>query len=150
MVRWHHWLDRYEFEQALRVGDGQGSLACCSPWGRKDLDMTERLNWSQIWLFFNPMDCSPPISVPGIFQARILEWGAISCSRWSYRPRDWTCASCAAGRILYSWVTRKPLELSRHLLNVITFSLCNFSCFFRSESHIFLWFRIIWGNSCLS
>ena len=34
-------LDRCEFEQALAVGDGQGSQACCSPWGRKELDMTE-------------------------------------------------------------------------------------------------------------
>ena len=41
---WHHWLNGPEFEQALGVGDGQGSLACCSPWGRKELDMTERLN----------------------------------------------------------------------------------------------------------
>ena len=45
MVGWHHWLYRHEFEQALGVGDGQGSLACCSLWGRKELDMTERLNW---------------------------------------------------------------------------------------------------------
>ena len=46
VVRWHHWLDGREFEQALGVGDGQGSLACHSPWGHKELDMTERLNWS--------------------------------------------------------------------------------------------------------
>ena len=44
MVRWHHQLDGHESEQALGVGDGQGSLACCSPWGRKESDMTERLN----------------------------------------------------------------------------------------------------------
>ena len=44
MVGWHHLLDEHEFEQALGVGDGQGSLACCSPWGRKELDTTERLN----------------------------------------------------------------------------------------------------------
>ena len=36
MVGWHHWLEGYEFEQALGVGDGQGSLACCSPWGHKE------------------------------------------------------------------------------------------------------------------
>ena len=39
MVGWLHQLDGHEFEQALGVGDGQGSLACCSPWGRKELDM---------------------------------------------------------------------------------------------------------------
>ena len=44
MVGWHHRLDGHEFEHALGVGDGQGSLACCSPWGRKESDMTERLN----------------------------------------------------------------------------------------------------------
>ena len=41
MVGWHHRLDGHEFEQALGDGDGQGSLECCSPWGRKELEMTE-------------------------------------------------------------------------------------------------------------
>ena len=41
---WHYRLDGNEFEQALGIGDGQGSLAWCSPWGCKELDMTERLN----------------------------------------------------------------------------------------------------------
>ena len=41
LVGWHHRHDEYEFEQALGVGDGQGSLACCGPWGRKELDTTE-------------------------------------------------------------------------------------------------------------
>ena len=46
MVGWHHQLDGHEFEQTPGVGDGQGSLACCSPWGRKESDTTERLNWT--------------------------------------------------------------------------------------------------------
>ena len=40
---WHYRLDGHEFEQALGIGDGQGSLAWCSPWGCKELDMTEQL-----------------------------------------------------------------------------------------------------------
>ena len=48
MVGWHHWLDGHESEQALGVGDGQGSLACYSPWGCKELDMTEWLNWTEL------------------------------------------------------------------------------------------------------
>ena len=48
MVEWHHRLDGYEFEQALGVGEGQGSLACCSPWGRKESDTTERQNNSPL------------------------------------------------------------------------------------------------------
>ena len=42
MVGWHHRLDGREFEQALGVGDGQGSLACCSPWGHKEPDTTTK------------------------------------------------------------------------------------------------------------
>ena len=41
MVGWHHQLDECEFEQALGVGDREGSLACCSPWGHKELVLTE-------------------------------------------------------------------------------------------------------------
>ena len=48
MVGWHHQLDRLEFEQALGVGEGQRSLACCSPWGCKELDTTEQLNSTEI------------------------------------------------------------------------------------------------------
>ena len=48
MVGWHHWLDGHEFEQAPGAGDGQGSLACCSPWGHKELDITDQLNWTEL------------------------------------------------------------------------------------------------------
>ena len=44
MVGWHHQLNGHEFEQTPRVGEGQRCLACCSPWGRKESDMTEQLN----------------------------------------------------------------------------------------------------------
>ena len=46
MVGWHHLLNGHAFEQALGDGEGQGSLVCCSPWGHKESDMTERLNKS--------------------------------------------------------------------------------------------------------
>ena len=45
MVGWHHWLQGHEFEHSPGVGDGQEGLACCSPWGHKELDTTEQLNW---------------------------------------------------------------------------------------------------------
>ena len=44
MIGWHHQLNAHEFEQALGVDDEQGSLACCSLWGRKELDTIEQLN----------------------------------------------------------------------------------------------------------
>ena len=58
----------------------------------------------------DPMDCSPPgFSVHGIFQARILEWVAISFSRGSPWPRDWTWVSCSAGRLFTIGATRESL-----------------------------------------
>ena len=47
MAGWHHQLNGCEFEWALGVGDGQGGLACCNSWGRKESDMTEQLNWTE-------------------------------------------------------------------------------------------------------
>ena len=46
MVGQHHWLDGHAFEQAPGVGDGQGGLVCCSPWGLRESDTTEQLNWT--------------------------------------------------------------------------------------------------------
>ena len=47
-VEWHHRLDGHEFIQAPGAGDGEGSLVCCSPWGRKESDTTEQLNWTEL------------------------------------------------------------------------------------------------------
>ena len=55
MVEWHHWLNGHEFEQVLGVGGGQGSLACCSPWGCKESDMTEQLNCTELIVLHNPL-----------------------------------------------------------------------------------------------
>ena len=51
MVGWHYHLNGHEFEQALGVGDGQGSLVCCSPWGHKESDTNELLNNNNIKFF---------------------------------------------------------------------------------------------------
>ena len=48
IVGWHHWLDRHEYEEAPGVGDGQGSLVYYSPWGHKESDTTEWLNWTEL------------------------------------------------------------------------------------------------------
>ena len=63
MIGWHHWLDGHEFGWTLEVSNGQGGLVCCSPWGCKELDKTEWLNWTEPtqvrpciklqWLFLN-------------------------------------------------------------------------------------------------
>ena len=51
MLGWYHWLDGHEFEQAPGDGDGQGSLACCGPWGCKELNTAELSDWS-LWANF--------------------------------------------------------------------------------------------------
>ena len=48
MVRWHHQLNGHESEYTPGAGDGQGGLPCCSPWGHKELDTTEQLNWKSL------------------------------------------------------------------------------------------------------
>ena len=89
------------------------NLFWCKLWGRihftlfPDAAPAVQL-LSPIWLC-NPIDCCPPgSSVHGIFQARILEWVAISFSRGSSRPRDWTQVSCLAG----GFFTTKPTGTS--------------------------------------
>ena len=73
MVEWHHQFDRHEFEQAPGVGDGQGSLACCSPWSCKESDMTERLHFHFPLSCIgegngNPLQCSSVLAwrIPGM------------------------------------------------------------------------------------
>ena len=116
MVGWHHWRYGHEFEQAPGVGDGQGSLACCSSWDHKKLDMAEQLNliklkalvvvvvvyWLiHVWLL-RPQDCSlPGSSVHGILQARILQSIDIPISRGSSWPRNQIQISSPANKILY-------------------------------------------------
>ena len=51
IVEWHHRLDGHEFEWTLGFRDGQGGLACCDSWGRKESDTTERLNWTELKAF---------------------------------------------------------------------------------------------------
>ena len=57
IVGWHHRLDGHEFEQALRVGDGQGGLECCRTWGCKESDMTTWLNWTVLMSMFRHLLC---------------------------------------------------------------------------------------------
>ena len=72
MVGWYHWLDGHEFEQVLGAGDGQGSLVCCSPWGHKQSDTTEWLNWTELnWVYF----------------LRGLSFKNGMCCKWNLRDR---------------------------------------------------------------
>ena len=74
----------------------------------KNVEKVKVKSLSHVRLFATPMDCSPPgSSVHGIFQARVLEWVAISFSRGSSQPRDRTPVSRTAGRCFTIWATRE-------------------------------------------
>ena len=85
MVGWHHRLNGHESEQTLGVGEGQGSLACCSPWGRKESDTTEWLNWTDLSI--------------SVYLSTVLGFSCGSASR--------VCLQCRRPRF-DSWVGRIP------------------------------------------
>ena len=72
MAVWYHWLDGHESQWTPGVGDGQGGLACCDSWGRKESDTTERLIWSELILLFLwyasfPLFLTPIVSIFKIY-----------------------------------------------------------------------------------
>ena len=103
MVGRHHWLDGPAFEQALGVGDGQGNLPCCSPWGHKELDTTEWLNWTDSAYKLNkqgdniqPWRTPFPIlnqSIVACLVLTVVSWPAYRFLRrqvrWSGIPISW-------------------------------------------------------------
>ena len=64
MVGWHLLLDGHEFEEDPDVGDGQGHLVCCSPWGCKESDMTEQLNNKSLLLSLREKSCKTKGKIP--------------------------------------------------------------------------------------
>ena len=76
MARWHHWLDGRESEWPPGFGDGQGGLACCDSWGRKESDTTEWLKWTELnWTELNWTDWT---SFALVISALIKPWCLIS------------------------------------------------------------------------
>ena len=126
MARWHHRLDGREFERTLGVGDGQGGLACCNSWGRKELDMTERLKWTELNWIKEIKPVNPKRNQPWIFiggtdakaQAPML-W-ATQCEEPSYCKRPWWWERWKSkgeeggrGRCLYSITDLMDMNLSK-------------------------------------
>ena len=75
MAGWHHRLDGRELEWTPGVGDGQGGLACCNSWGHKELEMTERLNWTELnWR----------LSPPKFFQRWVRYWDILAFTVWEH------------------------------------------------------------------
>ena len=89
MAGWHHWLDGCESQWTLGVGDGQGGLACCDSWGRKESDTTERLIWSDlIWWasHYDGFSCYPAQAL-GMWMSVVAAHEHSTCGSWSLECR---------------------------------------------------------------
>ena len=110
MAGWHHRLDGHEFEQALGLGDGQGSLTCCRPWGHKESDRIEQLNWTGLNHF---------ISLVRKLRSRKYQWFVTSAYyffflkiylifNWRIKPLQNFVAFCQTSM----WITHRYICMS--------------------------------------
>ena len=108
MVGWHHWLNRHEFEQTL-LDDGQGSLVCYSPWGRKESDTTEQLNW-----LTDGTSASGPRSYSSLISVDRSCTNPQPAGLWVEKcrahPRGLNCrtAGTSPGRVSADWTIQSP------------------------------------------
>ena len=131
VIQWHHWLNGHEFEQALGDTEGQGCLACCSLWGRKELVSTEQLNNSTyVGSFLNLPPTSHPTFTPlGCHRAQI--WAPVSKLQilttyftydniyvsmlLSFHPTlSFPC--CVHKTVLYVWISTAALQIGSLVL----------------------------------
>ena len=107
IVGWYHRLNRHEFEQAPGDGDGQGGLACCSPWSHKESDTTERLDWT---------DCRLPISYLKTFKRKETVWS----KQWLIKP--WNMVHRAELDLGEAVVTRALWRLFRMVWSLLSWN----------------------------
>ena len=103
MVGWHHWLNGPGFGWTPGVGDGQGGLKCCGSWGHKELDTTERLNWTELFYWRRQVS----LTIRAILSMGLsLADSCKGCFRWCLHEQRWhiaklhhdVCAQC------YKWL----------------------------------------------
>ena len=114
---WSHQLNGHEFEQTPGDSEGQGSLACCSPWGRKELDMSEQLNNNKRWMIFCEMWKSYEIQISTPYKWSSNETRAIHSLPMTYGYFCATatelsschqdCVTCKAQTIYYMITNRR-------------------------------------------
>ena len=91
MAGWHHWLNGHESEWTPGDGDGQGGLACCDSWGRKESDTTERLNWTELNHYRKTQTCNSLRNIDSFSSLNRSEEIVSSgwlCPTWSFRTPD--------------------------------------------------------------
>ena len=109
MVGWHHWLDGHGFGWTPGVGDGQGGLVCCGSWGRKESDMTKRLNWTIAKYLFSPSGFI--LFLIAYTRAIISNTDCLLESLWDL------CSNCGGWCKQYASTSPFPLPFMRVLFN---------------------------------
>ena len=129
MVGWHHRHNGPGFGWTLGVGDGQGGLACCSSWGRKELDTTERLNWTELNWTDRWMEDLAKVLLSGKWAVLLGgDLGAESVGgirhekSWGAEKKDWEKEELSV-----SWVTSDTLPEDREILTFSSTLHCLFS-----------------------
>ena len=125
MVGWHQ-VNEYEFEQAPGVGDGQGSLVCCSPWGHKESDMTDWVNWTGPWTLGLKQSFFPPWVISISFLGDCAGSFLLSWLSLGAKSRDYSLVvACGLLIVVASLVTRSlgskvsGLQCSWHVASVV-------------------------------
>ena len=117
MAGWHHQLDGCEFEWTLGDADGQGGLACCNSWGRKELDMTERLNWTEL----NLHQCNYKY----IIQICLWKKGCIKAKfSWAHRSHNSPWILLRQHNPTSSSIRTCPFQQKRHWCIDQSYGLC--------------------------
>ena len=109
MVGWHHWL--HGFGWTPGVGDGQGGLGCCGSWGHKELDTTERLNWTELNLYFRSVQFSCSV-VSNSLWSHELQHIRLPCP--SPTPRSFL-NSCPSNQWCNPTISSSVISFSSHL-----------------------------------
>ena len=122
MAGWHHQLDRREFEWTPGVGDGQGGLACCNSWGRKESETTELLNWNELW-FRASLVAQMVKRLPTMQETQVQSLGQVDPLEKEMTPHSNTLAwkiprmeepgrlqSVGLKRVRYGWITSLSLS----------------------------------------
>ena len=140
MVAWHHWLNGHEFEQALGVGDGQGSMTCCSPWDHKESDMIDLLTWTDLKLkSLGFPDGSVVKNLPAL---RKIQKTWVQSVGWEYPLEEGmaTHSTILARRILW---TEEPGGLQSMWLQRAGH---NWSDWAQAKATIISWYLLYWRH----
>ena len=107
MVGWHHWLDAHEFGWTLGAGDGQGGLACCGSWGRKESDTTERVNWTELTESSHRRSLETELNILTVSSCGWFLWWPAPILKLFWAPHNLLSANFSTVEKNSLWITKE-------------------------------------------